>query len=280
MADVRPNHTIYINNLNEKIKKDELKKSLYAIFSQFGQILDILVSRSLKMKGQAFVIFKEINSATNALRSMQGFPFYDRPMRIQYAKTDSDIIAKMKGTYVERDRRDNRRVKLPEPPVKKTAPGPTAPPASVGPSGPAPVPGMQMNQGPRVMSMPGQSPYMPPPGMMPPPAMGPGHIPPVSVSHGQMMHGPMGPLPPAHLAENPPNHILFLTNLPEETNEMMLSMLFNQFPGFKEVRLVPGRHDIAFVEFDNEVQAGAARDALQGFKITQSNAMKISFAKK
>nr|AIR09513.1 U1Ap-mCherry [U1Ap-mCherry expression vector pSA906] len=97
VPETRPNHTIYINNLNEKIKKDELKKSLYAIFSQFGQILDILVSRSLKMRGQAFVIFKEVSSATNALRSMQGFPFYDKPMRIQYAKTDSDIIAKMKG---------------------------------------------------------------------------------------------------------------------------------------------------------------------------------------
>uniref|UniRef100_A0AAQ5ZBK6 RRM domain-containing protein n=1 Tax=Amphiprion ocellaris TaxID=80972 RepID=A0AAQ5ZBK6_AMPOC len=79
-AEVRLNHTIYINNLNEKIKKDELKKSLYAIFSQFGQILDILVARYLKMKGQAFVIFKEVNSASNALRSMQGFPFYDKPM--------------------------------------------------------------------------------------------------------------------------------------------------------------------------------------------------------
>uniref|UniRef100_A0A8I3MTH8 RRM domain-containing protein n=1 Tax=Canis lupus familiaris TaxID=9615 RepID=A0A8I3MTH8_CANLF len=75
-----PNHTIYINSLNEKIKKDELKKSLYAIFSQFGQILHILVSRSLKMRGQAFVIFKEVSRATNALRSMQGFPFYDKPM--------------------------------------------------------------------------------------------------------------------------------------------------------------------------------------------------------
>lgn len=32
------------------------------------------------MKGQAFVIFKEINSASSALRSMQGFPFYDKPM--------------------------------------------------------------------------------------------------------------------------------------------------------------------------------------------------------
>lgn len=29
--------------------------------------------------------------------------------------------------------------------------------------------------------------------------------------------------------DNPPNYILFLTNLPEETNEMMLSMLFNQW---------------------------------------------------
>ena len=58
----------------------ELKKSLYAIFSQFGQILDIISMKGIKMKGQAFVIFKDISSATNALRSMQGFPFYDKPM--------------------------------------------------------------------------------------------------------------------------------------------------------------------------------------------------------
>jgi hypothetical protein len=32
----------------------------------------------------------------------------------------------------------------------------------------------------------------------------------------------------AAVAEQPPNQILFLTNLPDETNEMMLSMLFNQ----------------------------------------------------
>lgn len=36
--------------------------------------------------------------------------------------------------------------------------------------------------------------------------------------------------------------------------KFMLSLLFNQLPGFKEVRLVPGRHGIAFVEFNNEVQ--------------------------
>lgn len=37
-----------------------------------------------------------------------------------------------------------------------------------------------------------------------------------------------GLLTSLQLSENPPNHILFLTNLPEETNELMLSMLFNQ----------------------------------------------------
>jgi len=58
-----------------------------------------------------------------------------------------------------------------------------------------------------------------------------------------------------------------------------VNILF-RFPGFKEVRLVPGRHDIAFVEFDKESQSTAAKDALQGFKITPTNAMKITFAKK
>ncbi|KAM3911834.1 U1 small nuclear ribonucleoprotein A [Leptodactylus fuscus] len=280
VQEIRPNNTIYINNLNEKIKKDELKKSLYAIFSQFGQILDILVSRSLKMRGQAFVIFKEVSSATNALRSMQGFPFYDKPMRIQYAKTDSDIIAKMKGTFVERDRKrqEKRKVKGQDAAAaKKVVPG-----APVVPGLPGQIPGLQsmpgMTQAPRMMHMAGQSPYMHHPGMMPPPGIAPGQIPPGGMPHGQMMPGQLAPMQP--ISENPPNHILFLTNLPEETNELMLSMLFNQFPGFKEVRLVPGRHDIAFVEFDNEVQAGAARESLQGFKITQSNSMKISFAKK
>jgi U2 small nuclear ribonucleoprotein B'' len=60
---------------------------LYAIFSQFGQILDIVALKTLKMRGQAFVIFKEVTSATNALRGMQGFPFYDKPMVIHFILT-------------------------------------------------------------------------------------------------------------------------------------------------------------------------------------------------
>ncbi|EPQ02689.1 U1 small nuclear ribonucleoprotein A [Myotis brandtii] len=92
----------------------------------------------------------------------------------------------------------------------------------------------------------------------------------------QRMPGQMPPTQP--LAENPLNHILFLSNLPE-TNKFMLSMFFNQFSVFK-VWLVPGQHDMAFVESDNRVQAGALCDFLEGFKITQNYPAKISFVKK
>ena len=45
--------------------------STSSFLSQFGQIMDIIALKTLKMRGQAFVIFKEISAATNALRSMQ-----------------------------------------------------------------------------------------------------------------------------------------------------------------------------------------------------------------
>lgn len=118
-AEIPSNVTIYINNLNEKIKIDgkksqihrplsynflltridfslcdnawiidlekkngglELKKSLHAVFSQFGKILEILAFKTLKHKGQAWVVFEDTQSATNAMRQMQSFPFYDKPM--------------------------------------------------------------------------------------------------------------------------------------------------------------------------------------------------------
>lgn len=210
--DIRPNHTIYINNLNEKIKKEELKKSIYAIFSQFGQILDIIALKTLKMRGQAFVIFNDVNSATNALRSMQGFPFYDKPMKIAYAKTQSDAIAKRYGTYEEKPKK-----KIEDQPKKEKK---------------------------KTHAAGGQS--------------------------GATANG----------SDSSPNKILFLTNLPNETDQMTLQMLFQPFTGFKEIRLVPGRSDIAFVEFENEQLSSMARDALQGFKIVPTHSIKISFAKK
>lgn len=61
--------------------------------------------------------------------------------RIQYAKTDSDIIAKMKGTFVERDRkREKRKPKSQETPAaKKAVQGGAAAPVVGAVPGPVPV---------------------------------------------------------------------------------------------------------------------------------------------
>lgn len=124
------------------------------MFSQFGTVLDVVALKTLRMRGQAFVAFKDVAAATNALRSMQNFPFYDKPMvrllivtlsislfvffsflfvffssslpslcltnalqRIQYAKTQSDILAKLQGTFVPRP----KQAKGPAPPQKRKA---------------------------------------------------------------------------------------------------------------------------------------------------------------
>ena len=50
------------------------------MFSQFGTVLDVVALKTLKMRGQAFVVFRDIASATNAIRAMQNFPLYDKPM--------------------------------------------------------------------------------------------------------------------------------------------------------------------------------------------------------
>ena len=44
--------------------------------------------------------------------------------------------------------------------------------------------------------------------------------------------------------------------------------------------MVPGKTGIAFVEFQTPAQAGQGKDTLQGFKLTPTNALKITFAKK
>jgi len=46
------------------------------------------------------------------------------------------------------------------------------------------------------------------------------------------------------------------------------------------VRLVPGKWNLAFVEYDSDYSAAVAKDALQSFAITPGNLLKITFAKR
>lgn len=76
----QPNPTLYVNNLNDKITKDELKSQLYALFTTYGKIIDIVASKSEKMRGQAFLVFSDLAGATAAMRACEGMIFYDKPL--------------------------------------------------------------------------------------------------------------------------------------------------------------------------------------------------------
>jgi hypothetical protein len=77
---VRPNHTLYCSNLPDKLQKDDLKRALYMLFSVYGSILDIVAMKTSKMRGQAHVLFRDVSSSTQAMRSLQGFEFFGKEM--------------------------------------------------------------------------------------------------------------------------------------------------------------------------------------------------------
>ena len=58
----------------------ETKKLLYALFGQFGKVIDVVVMRREGLRGQAWVVFGDLGASSAALRAMDGFPFWDRPM--------------------------------------------------------------------------------------------------------------------------------------------------------------------------------------------------------
>ncbi|KAK2466170.1 hypothetical protein APHAL10511_001812 [Amanita phalloides] len=89
MSTSQPNSTLYINNLNDKVNKDELCSQLYALFTTYGKVVDIVASKSQKMRGQAFLVFADQAGATAAMRACESMVFYDKPMHISYARTKS-----------------------------------------------------------------------------------------------------------------------------------------------------------------------------------------------
>jgi U2 small nuclear ribonucleoprotein B'' len=223
-TDVPPNQTLYLNNLNEKVKIEELKRSLFFLFTPFGEIVDIVAKRNIKMRGQAFIIFKNIEAATKAIKELQGYNFFDKNITINFAKSKSDVVAKEDGTFVPREKS-----KITKHEERKTGPKKQKTDQHVA---------NQLTKGPapQQKAQPKQSTIV-------------------------------------------PNNILFIENLPNFATEEMLMALFHQYPGFREVRLIPSKN-VAFVEYDDEFQAGIAMSGLNAFKIAPENALQISYAKK
>jgi len=75
---------LYLRNLPEKLNKIELKRALYMLFTTYGPVLDIVTNRvgakGQSMRGQAHVVYRDIQTSTQAMRALQGFEFFGKEM--------------------------------------------------------------------------------------------------------------------------------------------------------------------------------------------------------
>jgi len=225
--------TLYIQNLNERIKVDVLKQTLSALFKNYGEVLDVVAHSNLRMRGQAFVSFASVDSAKKAQKEVNRFPLYSKPMQISFAKTRSDaVVKKLEGDQYEKhkaNRLEHKKETRYTNPLK------------------------QKFRAKRLAS---------------------------EVDGAAALPAPKRPavqMPDEYL---PPNKILFLQNLPESVTKDQLLTLFAQYPNLHEVRLIPTKKDIAFVEYMDEGSASAAKDALHNYKLDGENKIKITFARK
>ncbi len=80
------------------------------IFSEYGTIIDIVAKSNLKAKGQAFIVFENVESARNAIGEVQGFDLFGKPMILDYAKTRSDATVEQDGTAGELEAHKRKRL--------------------------------------------------------------------------------------------------------------------------------------------------------------------------
>lgn len=191
------------------------------------KVLEIITLRRDGLRGQAWVIFEDVQSATAALNAEQGFTLFGRDLKLAYANEKSDKIAKRDGTYVPKAKRQKREEKKEKQLTDVAGGDETSPADNVDMTNAASAP--------------------------PPP-------------------------PPAPASDaSPPSHILLATDLPADVTELVLSLLFRQYDGFVEVRLP--REGLAFIEFDNEPHATLALERLNGFQLTKTDSLKLTYGK-
>jgi len=204
-----------VRNLNEKIHPERMKMILYTSFSRFGSILEINTVRRHKLRGQAWIVFKDVISATEAKKKMNNLNLFGKELVIMYAKTKSDIISRLDKTFIPRPKRklvseaasesDDRMVEEDQvaPAVKQKRPT---------------------------------------------------------------------------VREEPPHHILIAVDVPADVEVLDMEVLFKQYKGFVEVRLVKSRN-VAFIEFQDIPTATLAKHGLQDFQLRPNQDLSLNFAK-
>lgn len=73
---IPPNQTLYVRDVpSANIKKEDLRTALYLLFSTYGPVLDVVALKTMKMRGQAHIVFRDVQTATQAMRALDGFNF-------------------------------------------------------------------------------------------------------------------------------------------------------------------------------------------------------------
>jgi RNA recognition motif-containing protein len=220
----------------------ELKQSLFQLFSQYGEILEIHARKSFKMKGQAFVVYKDLNSATTARHALNNAIVFGKPVvslnsnpqHVNYSRNTSDAIGRQAGKFSqkeqlikEQERRKRRERKFIYSPLEEY---------------------LEIKKKTQAVS--------------------------VNKQKEQVRH-----FQPKDEGAAPPNNTLFVEELTPDVTENILKTIFGKYNGFREVRLFSGK-GMAFVEYDTELNAGAALLGLNNMNLTNECVLHISFAKK
>ena len=69
-----------------------------------------MAKKNLKAKGQAFIVFEDIDAASRAVKEVQGFELFDKPMLLDYAKTSSDATVAQNGSEEDLEMHKRRRL--------------------------------------------------------------------------------------------------------------------------------------------------------------------------
>jgi|TARA_B110000208_G_C11600921_1_gene369993 U2 small nuclear ribonucleoprotein B'' len=87
---------------------DMIKEELQTIFMKCGNVLDVHAIKHYRTRGQAWVVFDSIASATRAIETLNGHVFHGRPFQCNFARSKSDLVAREDGTYVEKRKKRKR----------------------------------------------------------------------------------------------------------------------------------------------------------------------------
>ncbi|CAO1629436.1 unnamed protein product [Sympodiomycopsis kandeliae] len=252
MADSQPpsssssSSTIYINNLNERVKLDVLKQSLNALFSTYGNVLSITAHGNLRMRGQAFVAFDDTSIAAKAIEEVNGFPLYGKAMQLSFAKTPSDsVLIKSTGSTETSEYQAHKSSRLQR---KSQQQEQSKRDKKAKQKGTALANNKRKREGEDDVEESTTS-----------------------------VKKAIPQIPDEYL---PPNPILFIQNVPTSSTKEDLSALFTAFEGLQDVRTIPNNTTIAFVEYENANQASIARDAVNGRVLVEGNkGLRITFAR-